>query len=225
MLKTGFVITIDGPAASGKSSVSRALAKILGCPWVSTGSFYRGLAYVAVQLKTNLNDEKAIVELAKSDIWSVEMGEEKTYVYFQGQDVTDEAHRESVGNAASQISQYPLVRKMLLEPQRRCRNSKGLVAEGRDCGSVVFPDADLKIYLTANSENRAQRRSQQSGVSKEDIEKLQKIRDNQDLTRTAAPMKIAQGAHVIDTSDMTLSQVVNQIQNLSQTILENPLTS
>jgi cytidylate kinase len=190
----------------------------LGCEWVSTGSFYRGLAYVAIQLKADLDNEKELAKLAVDPVWSVEMGSEKTHVIFRGKDVTEAAHQESVGNVASKISQYPLVRKTLLEPQRRCRNNRGLVAEGRDCGSVVFPDAELKIYLTASSENRALRRSQQSGVSKEDIQKLQKIRDNQDLTRTEAPMKVAPGAHVIDTSEMTLPQVVEQIQSLSQTI-------
>jgi cytidylate kinase len=213
--KKNFVITIDGPAASGKSSVSRELAKRLDCLWVSTCSFYRGLAYVAVQLQVNLDDEKELARIADSDIWSVRMGPEKTHVFFRGEDVTEKAHQESVGNVASKISQYSLVRKTLLEPQRRCQNPQGLVAEGRDCGSVVFPKANLKIYLTADSENRAQRRAQEKGLSKEDIEKLQKIRDNQDLTRQVAPMKAAEGSHIVDTSSMTLSEVVDHIEKLA----------
>lgn len=214
-----FVITIDGPAASGKSSVSRELAKRLNCEWVSTGSFYRGLAYVAVQMKVDLSNEKALAELAVSDIWSVQYSAEKTRVLFKGIDVTEEAHKEEFGNVASQVAQYPLVRKMLLEPQRRCQSHRGLVAEGRDCGSVVFPYADLKIYLTADSESRALRRAQEKGDSKESIEKLQKSRDTADLSRRVAPLQVADGAKVIDTSSMNLSEVVDFVFSLSEEIL------
>ena len=215
-----FVITIDGPAASGKSSVSRELAKRLGCDWVSTGSFYRGLAYVAQATKANLDNEKEIAELAQSKIWKVEIKPEKTHVIFDGKDVTSEAHQESVGLVASKISQYPTVRKMLLGAQRDCQTPKGLVAEGRDCGSVVFPKAELKIYLDADSENRALRRAQQNGLSKDDIEKQQKVRDNQDLTRTVAPLMAPEGAHIIDTSTMTLHEVVDFIEDLSKSIIK-----
>ncbi len=216
-----FVITIDGPAASGKSSVSRELAKRLGCDWVSTGSFYRGLAYVAQQTNANLDNEGDIAKLAQSKIWKVQMSPEKTHVVFDGKDVTAEAHQESVGLVASKISQYPTVRKMLLGAQRDCQTPKGLVAEGRDCGSVVFPNAELKIYLDADSENRALRRSQQTGSNAQEVEKQQKVRDNQDLTRTVAPLMAPQGAHIIDTSTMTLHEVVEHIEELSKSILTN----
>lgn len=215
-----FVITIDGPAASGKSSVSRELARRLSCDWVSTGSFYRGLAYVAQQTKANLDNESEIAKLAQSDIWSVKMGAEKTHVMFQDVDVTSEAHQESVGLVASKISQYPTVRKMLLGAQRDCQSPKGLVAEGRDCGSVVFPQAELKIYLDADSESRALRRAQQAGASAQEIEKQQKVRDNQDLNRTVAPLMAPQGAHIIDTGTMTLNEVVDHIEELSKSILK-----
>jgi len=214
-----FVITIDGPAASGKSSVSRELAKKLGCDWVSTGSFYRGLAYVAVQMKVDLSDEQSLAELAISDVWGVVVSLDRTRVVFKGQDVTSEAHQESMGTVASQVSQYPLVRKMLLEPQRRCQSHKGLVAEGRDCGSVVFPYADLKIYLTADSESRALRRAQEQGDTKESIEKLQKSRDNADLSRRFAPLQVADGARVVDTSSMNLNEVVDFVFTMSAEIL------
>lgn len=216
--KMSFVITIDGPAASGKSSVSRELAKRLGCDWVSTGSFYRGLAYVAQQTNANLENESDIAALAQSKIWSVKMGAEKTHVIFNGQDVTTEAHQESVGNVASKISQYPTVRKMLLGAQRDCKTPRGLVAEGRDCGSVVFPQAELKIYLDADSESRALRRAQQAGASAQEIEKQQKVRDNQDLNRTVAPLMAPEGSHVIDTGTMTLNEVVDHIADLSKGI-------
>ena len=214
-----FVITIDGPAASGKSSVSRELAKRLDCDWVSTGSFYRGLAYVARETNANLENEAEIADLAKSPIWKVEVAPEKTHVVFNGADVTEEAHKESVGLIASKISQYPTVRKMLLGAQRDCQSPRGLVAEGRDCGSVVFPQAELKIYLDADSENRALRRAQQAGTSAHEIEKQQKVRDNQDLTRAVAPLMAPEGAHIIDTSTMSLMEVVNHIEVLARDII------
>lgn len=214
-----FVITIDGPAASGKSSVSRELAKRLSCDWVSTGSFYRGLAYVAHEMGIDLDNESEVAKLAGSNVWKVEMAPEKTHVLFNGKDVTSEAHQESVGLIASKVSQYPTVRKMLLGAQRDCRTPRGLVAEGRDCGSVVFPQAELKIYLDADSENRALRRAQQAGASAQEIEKQQKVRDNQDLTRAVAPLMAPEGAHIIDTSTMTLHEVVDHIEGLAKSIL------
>ncbi len=216
---TSFVITIDGPAASGKSSVSRELSKRLLCPWVSTGSFYRGLGYVAMQMKVDLKDERKLAELAVSDIWSVHLGVEKTHVYFRGQDVTTEVHQEQAGTVASQISQYPMVRKMLLEPQRRVQSHRGLIAEGRDCGSVVYPYADLKVYLTADSEHRARRRAEEQGMVVEEVQKAQKTRDHQDLSRQTAPLQIPPGAQVVDTSHLTLLEVVDYVEGLARSFL------
>lgn len=216
---TSYVITIDGPAASGKSSVSRELSKRLLCPWVSTGSFYRGLGYVAMQMKVDLKDERKLAELAVSDIWSVHLGVEKTHVYFRGQDVTAEAHQEQAGTIASQISQYPMVRKMLLEPQRRVQSHRGLIAEGRDCGSVVYPYADLKVYLTADSEHRARRRAEEQGMVVEEVQKAQKTRDHQDLSRQTAPLQIPPGAQVVDTSHLTLLEVVDYVEGLARSFL------
>ena len=149
------VITIDGPAASGKSSLSRELARRLGYAWISTGAFYRGLAFVAHAEAVDIHDEKLMASLSLSAIWSVQMSEKMTHVFLKGQDVTEEIFREHIGNLASTISQYPLVRQTLLDAQRRCAlNVKGLIAEGRDCGSVVFPQAQVKIYLTASPLDR-----------------------------------------------------------------------
>ena len=119
----GFVITIDGPAASGKSSVSRSLAKKLSVPWVSTGAFYRGLAYAAIQLGISLDDKEALSELAMSSNWRVVMTPEKTQVRFQLDDVTEFISKEDVGNYASKISHYPEVRSSLLDHQRQWTGS------------------------------------------------------------------------------------------------------
>ena len=208
----GIVVTIDGPAASGKSSVSRELAQRLGWKWVSTGAFYRGLAFAALKMHIELDDVKSLSELSKSDIWKVTMNDDLTRVYFKDQDVTDAIAHEDVGSFASRVSFYPDVRKSLLENQRLCSTNQGLVAEGRDCGTVVFPNAEVKIYLTAKSSHRAQRRAAEHGASAEDIAESQKVRDQQDSTRKAAPLQVPENAFVVDTTNMNLNQVVDAVE-------------
>lgn len=209
----GRVVTIDGPAASGKTSVSRELAKRLGWHWVSTGAFYRGLAYAATSLNIDLLDEEALSELSNGNRWRVEMAETKTHVYLGDLDVTDEISREEIGGAASKISHFPKVRASLLAGQRDCqKRTEGLVAEGRDCGTVVFPEAPVKIYLTAHSEQRAERRAKEHGLDAEALRAEQSQRDLQDSTRAAAPMKVPEDALVVDTSLLNFEQVVNLVE-------------
>lgn len=214
-----YIVTIDGPAASGKTSVSRELSKRLGCRWVSTGVFYRGIAYIVHKLKMDPNDEKKIVELIRTADWEVQMDADTTRFIYEGLDVSGEVHKEEIGNVASKISSLKLVRKELLDAQRDCENSRGLVAEGRDCGTVVFPQAEVKVYLTARSEDRAQRRAQEQGGKAEEILEHQKKRDAQDSDRKVAPLQIPEGAHVIDTSTLSLDQVVDRLHKICQDIL------
>jgi len=212
MLMTEKIITIDGPAASGKSSVSREISKRLGWPWVSTGAFYRGLGFVALELGVDLDDADGLSELAKNQsIWHIKLDQERTQVIFKGQDVTRLIHCEDVGAVASRISQLPQVRFSLLGVQRQCyQKEMGLVAEGRDCGTVVFPNATVKIYLTADEESRAIRRAYEQGASVSEISQMQKERDTQDKNRKVAPMVKADDAIVLDTSHLTLEQVVQE---------------
>jgi cytidylate kinase len=213
-MEMGRVITIDGPAASGKTSVSRELARRLGWSWVSTGAFYRGLAYTAKRLNLNLDDESQLSELSRSDSWKVEMTESRTRVLFGDEDVTDHITHEDIGSIASKISHFPQVRESLLEGQRDCRErTEGLVAEGRDCGTVVFPDAEIKIFLTARSENRAERRAKELGLEKEEMAKAQQIRDQQDSTRKTAPLSVPESALVVDTTEMSFHEVVQIIED------------
>jgi cytidylate kinase len=208
----GMVVTIDGPAASGKSSVSRELARRLGWQWVSTGAFYRGLAFAALKLDIDLDDVKSLADLTHNPVWSVNMDEDRTRVFFQNQDVTDLIAHEDVGNFASKVSHYPDVRKALLEAQRNCSNGpQGLVAEGRDCGTVVFPKAEAKVYLTAKSEHRAARRAAELGLDQGDMEKAQQQRDLQDSTRKVAPMAVPEDALIVDTTTLNLDQVVDKV--------------
>lgn len=209
------IVTIDGPAASGKTSVSRELARRLGWTWVSTGAFYRGLAFVAVRLKVPLNDEEALVQLCSSGEWKIELDEERTRVFLNQEEVTYQVYMEEYGTAASQISQLPRVRQALLTAQRLCAvGVKGLVAEGRDCGTVVFPMAEVKIYLTASSQHRAQRRAIEQGRDLVEMEKAQSVRDAQDTQRQSAPLQIPPGGQVIDTTHLGLEDVVDEAEKL-----------
>ena len=211
MLNRPIVVTIDGPAASGKSSVSREIAKKHSWAWVSTGAFYRGLAFVALQKEIDLDDIKALVDLCHDNEWSIELTSVKTEVLFQGADVTEMINHEDVGSFASRISHHKEVRKALLEAQRNCAlGQSGLVAEGRDCGTIVFPDAPIKFYLTAKSENRAQRRALEQGSDLLEVQSAQKIRDHQDSSRKSAPLQIPENAIVIDTTDLDLDGVVSE---------------
>lgn len=210
-----FIVTIDGPAASGKSSVSREIARRFGWSWVSTGAFYRGLAYVAHVRKANLVDEESLVRLAHSSEWSVEMESGRTCVFHENKNVTDEIGREDIGTLASRISSFPRVRTALLEAQRQCAiGVTGLVAEGRDCGTVVFPSAQVKVFLTARAEDRAARRALEEGRDLEQTIDEQKRRDTQDATRKAAPMQASADSLTIDTTGMGLMEVVNRVEQL-----------
>lgn len=214
------VITIDGPAASGKSSASRELARRLGFRWVSTGAFYRGLAFLARERQADLTDEARLVALANSDEWEVRLGSERTEVLVGGRDVTDQINAEEVGSIASRISNLPDVREALLGAQRDCATKgNGLVAEGRDCGTVVFPGADVKVYLTASSENRAARRAAEQGIDKDEVAEAQKQRDQQDSTRRTAPLMVPQNAFVLDTTALDLQGVVNSIESHVREVL------
>jgi cytidylate kinase len=210
----GKVVTIDGPAASGKTSVSRELARRLGWKWVSTGAFYRGLAYVALQTHCTLDDENALTALARGTDWEVRMADENTQVFFKLKDVTDNIFAEDVGNVASRISHFPKLREALLLPQRNCQTqTSGLVAEGRDCGTVVFPAAEVKIYLTARQENRAERRAKDQGLEIENIVKQQSQRDHQDSSRKTAPLQVPESSYVVDTTHLNFQQVVDLLES------------
>ncbi len=209
---TPFIVTIDGPAASGKSSVSREVARRMGWTWVSTGAFYRGLAYIAHELKADTSNEDEIVKLATTADWAVDMTPEQTCVLMTGRDVTDHVGREEYGSLASKISSFPKVRAALLEAQRQCAvGVTGLVAEGRDCGTVVFPKAQVKIFLTARAEDRAARRALEEGRDVGQLVNEQLKRDSQDANRKAAPLQAPTDAHVIDTTELSFLQVVEKV--------------
>lgn len=210
------VITVDGPSASGKSSVSRALAEHLQWPWVSTGAFYRALGFLVQQSQVDPSNEDQVLGALASQRMKVAMAAEKTRVFVDDHEVTDQIYTEEVGKVASVVSAHPQVRAELLQAQRDCATGQvGLIAEGRDCGSVVFPEAELKFFLEADTLKRALRRAQETGQSTEKVEELQKERDQRDKTRKTAPTAIPEGAHVIDTSSLSLPEVVARVTEIT----------
>lgn len=210
------VITIDGPASSGKTSVSRKLANTLGWSWVSTGAFYRAIALIVKKKQVNPHDESQIVDLIKvnqNKNWDIIMQPEKTAVYLEGQDMSDEAFSANLSDMASQISALPKVREILLQPQRNClkKAHKGLIAEGRDCGTVIFPEAQLKVYLTASQIIRGKRRALQAGLDDKEVLDHHKKRDKRDMGRKTAPLKMAADAYLIDTTQIGIDETVKLI--------------
>jgi len=200
-----FVIAIDGPAASGKSSVSRMLARKLGCRYVNSGAFYRAVTWAVLEAGIPLADEPAISAfVAALDIRS---GLQDSHTVLLVNGVDPEAHlRDSrVNNSVSRISTYPEVRRVLTTLLRALASDGNLVMEGRDIGSFVFPDTPYKFYIDASEEVRASRRSAQG-----ETDSIAR-RDAIDSTRKNAPLIISEDAHVIDSSHLTLEGVVGEI--------------
>jgi len=209
------VIAIDGPSASGKGTVAQEVARALGFHYLNSGALYRAVALAAARTGTGTGDERALAELAASVRVEFRGGS----IEFEGRDVTDEIQSEAVGTIASRIAALAAVRTALMGRQRAFRRPPGLVADGRDMGTVVFPDAPLKIYLTAGPEERAARRYKQlmdKGMGATMAALLQDIRarDARDSDRAAAPLKKAADAVLIDTTGMTAEAAAAQVMAL-----------
>ncbi len=206
------VITIDGPTASGKGTVASRVATALGFAFLDSGALYRLTALSALEAGTDLLDEPAVAAIAKD--LSVHFEGER--IVLNGREVQDAIRQEAVGNAASKIAALPAVRAALISLQHGFCQPPGLVADGRDMGTVIFPDAPLKVFLTASVEARAGRRYKQlidKGFPANMSALLQDLRerDARDTQRATAPLKPAEGAHVLDTSDMTIEQAVARV--------------
>ncbi len=200
-----FVIAIDGPAASGKSSVSRLLARKLDCRYVNSGSFYRALTWAVLKEKLPLDDEAAIsLFLATLEVRAgVEEG--VTVLLVDGQNPGLHLRDPEVNNSVSQVSSHPEVRRILTDLLRALPSEGGLVMEGRDIGSVVFPETPYKFYIDASEEVRASRRAAQG-----ETDSIAR-RDAQDSSRKTAPLMIPEDAQVVDSSHLTLEGVVGEI--------------
>ena len=206
------VLTIDGPTASGKGTVAQQVAHMLGFHYLDSGALYRLTALSALRANLPLTDEPALAKLAR-DLPCTFHGEQ---VLLANEDVSNAIRAEEVGNAASKIAALPALRQALSGLQLRFRATPGLVADGRDMGTVLFPHAPLKVFLTASVEARAQRRYKQlidKGFSAniEDLRKDLSDRDARDANREIAPLKPADGAYLLDTSDITAQQAVERV--------------
>jgi len=206
------VIAIDGPSASGKGTVASLVAKRLGFHYLDSGALYRLVALAASRAGVSLADEAALAAVAQG--LDVRFGDGD--VWLGGERVTDAVRTEACGNGASQVAAFPLVRQALLERQRAFRQAPGLVADGRDMGSVVFPDAATKIFLTATAEARAERRYKQligNGLHANIHKILQDIqeRDARDSARSVAPLQKCADASLLDTTPLTIDEVVAEV--------------
>jgi cytidylate kinase len=206
------VIAIDGPTASGKGTIAQRVADHLGFHYLDSGALYRLVAWRALRSGQQLTDETALAALARTMSPHFAAGS----IELDGADVTGAIRSEEVSRAASVVAVHPAVRQALLELQHRSRRAPGLVADGRDMGTVVFPDAGLKVYLTASVAARAERRHKQlieKGFSTNiaDLSLDLEARDARDAERAAAPLRPAEDAYRLDSSGLTIDEVVAQV--------------
>jgi cytidylate kinase len=206
------VIAIDGPSASGKGTVAAAVARTLGFHHLDSGALYRLVGYQALRDGVPLTDEAALANIAAR----LDVAFSSGRVMLAGTDVSDAIRSEAAGAAASRLAVFPGVRAAMLDRQRAFRRPPGLVADGRDMGTVVFPDAALKIFLTASAEERARRRYKQlneKGISANIADLLREIeqRDQRDTTRTVAPLRTAHDTVLLDTSSLSIAASVDAV--------------
>ena len=212
-------VAIDGPAGAGKSTIAKRIAKKLGYIYVDTGAMYRAMAYYLIQNQVDATDKDAIVAACQHADISIRYQDGEQVVLLNGENVNAYLRTEAGGNMASVSSAVPEVRKKLVELQQKLARETDVVMDGRDIGTVVLPDADVKVYLTASVETRAKRRFlelQEKGEAAD----LQKIaadiedRDYRDMHRDISPLRQAEDATLVDSSEMTIDQVVERILEL-----------
>ena len=215
----GYNIAIDGPAGAGKSTIAKKVAKDLGFVYVDTGAMYRALAVHFINENVDPADTSAVVNALKNAVVAIKYVDGVQHVFLNDNDVTDRLRTEEVGNMASVTSAIPEVRAKLLELQRGLAASEDVIMDGRDIGTNILPNAELKIYLTASVDTRAKRRFDELTEKGEecDLEVIKKDiedRDYRDMHRETAPLKQADDAHLVDSSFMNIEEVVDAIKEL-----------
>ncbi|MBM6853786.1 (d)CMP kinase [Mediterraneibacter glycyrrhizinilyticus] len=215
----GYNVAVDGPAGAGKSTIAKLVAKKMGYIYVDTGAMYRGLAIHFLKKGIDPEEKEAVVEACRDAEVTIGYESGVQQIYLNGENVTDMLRTEEVGNMASRTSAIPEVREKLLELQRSLAREKDVIMDGRDIGTNILPDADVKIYLTASVETRAKRRYDElkekgESCDLEEIARDIKARDERDMTRDIAPLKKAEDAVLVDSSDMTIEEVVSEICSL-----------
>jgi cytidylate kinase len=214
-----FIVAIDGPAGSGKGTITKMIGKKLNLVNIDTGAMFRCVALKMKRNNINIEDEEKIKELLENIDIELKNNYNKIRVFLDGEDVTTAIRTEEISEFASPVSTVPIVRENLLRLQRKVAEGKNVIMEGRDIGTVVFPNADVKIYLDATAEERAKRRLKQNkehGIESDYNQILQeiKIRDERDSTRKIAPLKKADDAIYVDSTNMEINEVVEHIVSI-----------
>ena len=207
------VIAIDGPAGAGKSTVARGAADALGFTYLDSGAMYRCLALMALRTGAELDDEEGLGDLARAIVGAIEFGDGK--VLIEGIDVTQEIREPDVSAVASQVSVHPQVRKAMVTRQRELIDAGRYVAEGRDIGTVVSPDAPLKVFLTASDEERARRRAAETGEPLEAVRHAIRNRDERDIEREHGALRPAEDAVQMDTTELSVAEIVERVVDLA----------
>ena len=210
------VITIDGPSGAGKGTLSQLVAKYLGYHLLDSGALYRLVALSALNQGADFQDEQGIADIASQLQVKFDVAGDSTRIFLAGENVTDAIRQENVSMSASVVAAYPRVRAALLQRQKDFAQAPGLVADGRDMGTTVFPQAQVKIFLTASAEARAERRFnqlQRNGVDVNMAELVSdiKARDDRDTQRATSPLRPADDALVLDSTSLTIEQVLSAI--------------
>jgi cytidylate kinase len=221
------IIAIDGPAGAGKSTVARRLAKRLGYLFINTGAMYRAVAWKALKDRVSLADADRIGLLAKDSLIELKGDVDSTQVLIDGRDITEEIASPAVTQAASKVSAISAVRRALVARQQEMGRAGGVVMEGRDIGTQVFPNADVKIYLDAASETRSRRRLAEDagrGIGTGSLDRIRaeiEERDRRDITRLDSPLVQTEDAVYIDSSAMTIDEVVDRIMDIISYVHRN----
>ena len=222
-----FVVAIDGPSGTGKGTITKLIAKEMGLLNIDTGAMYRSLALKCLKLGINTLEEKErIIEIAKNINIEIQHNEENQEIFLDGENVTKEIRTKEVTAFSSLVSSIPEVREIMVYMQRKMAQNKDIIMEGRDITTVVFPNADVKIYLDASLEERAKRRYKENkekgiqGTFEETLKAMEK-RDYDDTHREVAPLRIAEGAVVIDTTKLTIEEVNKKVKEIINEKYEN----
>lgn len=213
------VVAVDGPAGSGKGTVTKRIEKEMGFLNLDTGATYRCVALEVLRRKINIKDENAIVQMANEINIEIDNTGDKDIILLNGEDVSEEIRTKEVTAIVSQVSSIIPVREIMVEKQRKLAKGKDVIVEGRDIGTVVFPNADIKIYLDASEEIRAKRRYEENiqkgmDTTYEEILENVKMRDFTDMNKPFGALKKADDAYVIDSTNLTIDEVVEKIKKL-----------